>query len=135
MAVITITLWDRHITAQAKVNGVLWAVGMLTMASVIALLIEIGYAAIRRGDDLLDPITERLKCVEQLLRDYANGHPVDAAMHSRITRFAMLGTSRLRILSNAPRKARIRPGNGRRWWRWSADWLISPPIFRTSPVK
>ena len=59
MAVITITLWDRHIAAQAKVNGLLWAIGMLTMASVIALLLEIGYAALRRGDDLMDPITER----------------------------------------------------------------------------
>ena len=98
MAVITITLWDRHIGAQAKVKGLLWAIGMLTMASVIALLLEMGYAALRQGDDAMDPITERLHCVEQLLRFCADGCPVDDAIHSRVMRLAMLGTSRLRRL-------------------------------------
>jgi len=98
MAVITITLWDRHIGAQAKVNGLLWAIGMLTMASVIALLLEIAYAALRQGDDVMDPIMERLDCVEQLLRFYADGCPVDATTQSRVMRLAMLGTSRLRRL-------------------------------------
>ena len=105
MAVITISLWDRHITAQAKVDGLLWAVGMLTMASVIALLLEIGYATLKREDDLIDPITDRLACVEQLLRSYAEGVPIDAAMHSSITRLAMLGTSRLRgVLTRSHRR-------------------------------
>ena len=98
MAVITIPLRDRHIGAQAKVNGLLWAIGMLTMASLIALLLETGYTALRQGDDLMDPILERLGCVEQLLRFYADGRPVDAATHSRVMRLAMLGTSRLRRL-------------------------------------
>jgi multidrug resistance protein MdtO len=98
MAVITITLWDRQITAQAKVYGVLWAIWMLTMASVIALLLEIAYEALRRGDDLLDPLIDRLVCVEKLLTFYANGRPVDAATQSGITRYATLGTSRLRRL-------------------------------------
>ena len=96
MAVITISLWDRHISAQAKMDGVLWAVGMLTMASVIALLLEIGYATLKRGDELLDPITERLACVEQLLRRYASGRPVEATTQSSVARLAMAGTSRLR---------------------------------------
>ena len=105
MAVITITLWDRHITAQAKLYGLLWAIWMLTMASVIALLLEIGYAALRRGDDLLDPLTDRLACVEKLLGYYANGRPVDAATQSDITRFATLGTSRLRRLLSPSNKS------------------------------
>jgi multidrug resistance protein MdtO len=105
MAIITITLWDRHITAQAKVYGVLWAIWMLTMASVIALLLEIAYAALRRGDDLLDPLTDRLVCVEKLLSCYANGRPVDAATQSAITRYATLGTSRLRRLLSPSNKS------------------------------
>jgi len=100
MAVITISLWDRHVGAQTKVNGLLWAIWMLTMASVIAFLLEILYAALRRGDDLLDPLAERLACVEELLRSYASGRPAAAATHSGITRLAMLGTSRLRGLLN-----------------------------------
>jgi len=98
MAVITITLWDRRIGAQAKVNALLWAIGMLTMASLIALLLEVGYAALKQGDDVMDPIAERLDCVEQLLGLYADGRPVDAPTDSRVMRLAMLGTSRLRRL-------------------------------------
>jgi multidrug resistance protein MdtO len=98
MAVITISLWDRHISAQAKMDSVLWAVGMLTMASVIALLLEIAYAALKQGDDLIDPIAERLVCVEQLLRCYASGRDVDATLQSSVARLAMSGTSRLRSI-------------------------------------
>jgi multidrug resistance protein MdtO len=98
MVVITIPVWDRDIGAQAKVNSVLWAIGMLTMASLIALLLEIGYASLRHGDDVMDPIVERLDCVEQLLRFYADGRPVDATTQSRVMRLALLGTSRLRHL-------------------------------------
>jgi multidrug resistance protein MdtO len=96
LMVITIPLWDRQIPGEAKVTGTLWAVGTLTMASVISLLLEMGYAALRRGDDLIDPIRGRLASVEDLLRFYADGRPVDAATQSRVTRLATLGTSRLR---------------------------------------
>jgi hypothetical protein len=101
MAVITIPVWDRHISAQAKVNSVLWVIGMLTMASLIALLLEIGYPALRQGDDVMDPIVERLDCVEQLLRFLRRWppgrchHPVQG--HA-VMRLAMLGASRLRHL-------------------------------------
>jgi len=106
MVVITIALWDRHISAQAKMDGVLWAVGMLTMASVIALLIEIAYDAVKRRDEVIDPIVERLVCVEQLLRWYAGGRPVDASMQSNVTRLAMTGTSRLRaVLARSQKSA------------------------------
>jgi multidrug resistance protein MdtO len=96
--VITIPLWDRQIPAEAKVEGTLWAIGALTMASVISLLLEIGYAALRRGNDLIDPLAERLGCVEELLRSYANGRAIDPATQSTVTRLAILGTSRLRRL-------------------------------------
>jgi multidrug resistance protein MdtO len=68
------------------------------MASVISLLLEIGYAAFRRGDDLMDPITERLAYVEELLRSYANARSVDMTTHANLTRLAMFGSSRLRAL-------------------------------------
>jgi multidrug resistance protein MdtO len=96
LLVITIPLWDRQIPAGDKVEGMLWAVGTLTMASAISLLLEIGYVALRRGDDLIDALRERLACVEQLLRSYGAGSPVDAATQSRVTRLATVGTSGLR---------------------------------------
>ena len=98
LAVIAIPLWDRQIAPQDKVTGTLWLVGTLSMASVISLLLEMGYVALRRGNDLIDPLTERLACVQELLRSYADGRPFDEAMRSALTRFATLGTSRLRGL-------------------------------------
>src|SRR5215469_2430062 len=79
LVVIAIPLWDRQITPEAKVTGTLWLVGTLTMASVISLLLEMGYVALRRGNDLLDPLRERLGCVQELLRSYADGRPFDEA--------------------------------------------------------
>jgi multidrug resistance protein MdtO len=104
--VVTIPLWDRHTPAEAKVEGTLWAIGTLTMASAIALVLEIGYAALRQGDDLIDPLVERLAAVEKLLRSFADGRPVDATLHSRVTHLAMLGTSRLRRLLRRSDKGR-----------------------------
>lgn len=96
LLVVTIPLWDRHIPADYKVEGTLWAIGTLIMGSAISLVLEIGYAALRRGDDLIDALTERLACVEELLRLCVAGSLIDAATQSRITRLATVGTSRLR---------------------------------------
>jgi len=96
LVAITIPLWDRQIPAEARVEGTLWAVGALTMAIAIGLLLEAGLAAIRKENDLMDPVTERLACVEELLRAYANDRPVSATNQAALERFSMLGTSRLR---------------------------------------
>lgn len=49
LIIITIPLWDGHHTADAKVTNTLWAVGIITLASVITLLLEVAYAALRHG--------------------------------------------------------------------------------------
>jgi multidrug resistance protein MdtO len=96
LIIITIPLWDRHIPAEQKVEGTLWAFGTITIASVITLLLEMVFAAFRRRDDLTDGITERLACVEELLSIYADDCVVEAPVQSAVTRFAIVGTSRLR---------------------------------------
>ena len=47
--------------------------GVITLASLITLLVEIVFAAFRKSDDLIDGIAERLTCVEELLKDYGTG--------------------------------------------------------------
>jgi multidrug resistance protein MdtO len=96
LVIITIPLWDLPITADAKVTNTLWAVGTITIASGIALLLEIAYAALRRGSDLTNSVTDQLACVEKLLRCYAEDLGIEASMRTAISRMAMLGTSRLR---------------------------------------
>lgn len=68
---ITVTLWDSHISPAQKVENTLWAVGVVTLASTITLLIEIAFATFRRSTDLIDGIAERLTGVEELLTHYA----------------------------------------------------------------
>jgi multidrug resistance protein MdtO len=96
LIIITLSLWDRHISENAKVEETLWAVGAITIATVITLLLEIVFSAIRQGNALMDPITERLSSVEDVLRAYANNSHVNAATQSGVTRLAIMGTSRLR---------------------------------------
>jgi multidrug resistance protein MdtO len=96
LTVITIPLWDGHISAESKVEGTLWAVGALTIASVVTLLLEIVFAAFRRTDDLMEAVSDRLVCVEELLSHYLDDRPVDAGTRSGVARLAVVGTSRLR---------------------------------------
>jgi multidrug resistance protein MdtO len=100
LVAITTPLWDQQVPVEVKVEGTLWAVGTITVATAIALVLEFGLAAITKRNDLTDPLAEALTSVENLLRCHAEGRVVDAAAHTGITRLAMLGTSRLRrILS------------------------------------
>ena len=49
-------------------ENTLWAVGVITLASIITLLVEIVFASFRKSDALIDGIAERLTCVEELLK-------------------------------------------------------------------
>jgi multidrug resistance protein MdtO len=96
LIIITIPLWDRHVPAGPKVEGTLWAVGTITGAAVITLLLEMVFAAFTGTDDLIEGIAERLECVEELLAHYAAGRAVETATQTTIRRLALVGTSRLR---------------------------------------
>jgi multidrug resistance protein MdtO len=96
LVVITTPLWDQHISAAAKVEGTLWAVWAITLASVITAFVELIYAEFSRGSDLIQPITERLACVEEVVLAHANGWPVQETTEKNITRLAMIGMSPLR---------------------------------------
>jgi multidrug resistance protein MdtO len=97
LIVITVPLWDRHIPAELKVEGTLWAVWAITIASVVTVLVEWVFAEIRPADDLVRSIAERLASAEEFLRCYSAGRtPVDQSTGKQVTRLAMVGTSRLR---------------------------------------
>jgi multidrug resistance protein MdtO len=96
LIVITIPLWDMRIPAEAKLEGLLWAVGAITLASLVAVAVELVFAGLRRGDELVSPLAERLAAVEDLLDRYSKGESANNETEKRITRLAMLGTSSLR---------------------------------------
>jgi multidrug resistance protein MdtO len=96
LVVITIPLWDRHIPAELRVENTLWAAGAITIGSVITVFVELVYAGLMRGDDLVRSLAERLATIEELLDCYAASRAVDRDLAEHMTRLATRGTSRLR---------------------------------------
>jgi len=96
LVVITIPVWDLHITAESKVEDTLWAVWAITVASAITAGVELLCDALWPWDYLLRSLGERLASVEELLEAIATGRPVEEKTANRITRLGLLGTSRLR---------------------------------------
>ncbi len=96
LLIITIPLWDRHIPAESRIEGTLWAFGAISLASLITVGVEAIYAELKTGDVILQPLGDRLAVTEVLLNCYAGGSSVDEKTKERITRFAMVGTSAIR---------------------------------------
>src|SRR5258708_20021220 len=96
LIVITIPLWDMRIPAEAKLEEMLWAVGAITLASLVAVGVELVFAGLSRNNELVSPLAERLAAVEDLLDHYSKGESASKETEKRITRLAMLGTSSLR---------------------------------------
>jgi len=96
LVVITIPLWDRHIPAELRVEGTLWAVAAITVGSVITVLVELVYAEWRPENELVRSVAERLARVEHLLNSCIETRALDENTEQQITRLAMVGTSRLR---------------------------------------
>src|ERR1700689_1328299 len=67
LIIITVPLWDRQIPTELRVEGTLWAVWAITIASVVAALGALVFGALRPGDELVGSIAERLASVEELL--------------------------------------------------------------------
>jgi multidrug resistance protein MdtO len=98
MVSIGVPLWDRHVSAETNVEDTL----RICLAALIGILvttgIELAFARLRPGDEVVLLISERLSAVENLLTCYAEGRAVDSAIEKKINRFEILGTSILRRL-------------------------------------
>jgi multidrug resistance protein MdtO len=96
LIVMTIPLWDEHISGELRLEGTLWAVFALSIGNASAVVVELLFEAIRPRNDLLRSIADRLSAVESVLACYATDVPTDQATEKSVIRLAMLGTSRLR---------------------------------------
>jgi multidrug resistance protein MdtO len=95
LVIVTTPLWDQTIPTTQKVEGTLWAIWTLSIASVIAAALELFFAALRPGDNLVRSVAERLDVVEELLTRYTADLPIDKTSE-KITRLSMVGMSGLR---------------------------------------
>jgi multidrug resistance protein MdtO len=96
LIVITVPLWNEHISGEQRVEGTLWAVFALAIGNAIAVVVELLFEAIRPGNDLLRSIADRLISVEAALECYGTAGTLDQQTANNLLRLAMLGTSRLR---------------------------------------
>lgn len=96
LMVVTSSIWDSHISAESKLESILWAAGVISMAGVVAWLVHLAFEAFHKSNPLVEGIAEELSAVEELLGEYLTGRPVNASTSAELTRLAMKGTSRLR---------------------------------------
>jgi multidrug resistance protein MdtO len=109
---IVIPLFDRPVSAETKVEQLLWVVFVLTLATGIALWVELLLVKFTESADLPGLLDRRLASVEDLFQVYAQGRRPDAAK-KELARFSMLGTSRLRnILQRSPQSRHYREQMG-----------------------
>ena len=96
MIALGVPLWDRHVSAETNVEDTLRVVLAASIGVVVTAAVELAFARMKPGDDIVLPIAERLAAVQSLLACYIEDRPVDDATEKKITRMAMLGTSTLR---------------------------------------
>jgi multidrug resistance protein MdtO len=103
----TVPLWDEtHLTVNARTENTLWVFYSLVIGAAVTAAVEYVFHRIHPIDDLRLGIESRLCAVEDVLRQIAAGHPVSGTTEKDISRYAVLGTSRLRrelLQSSYPR--------------------------------
>jgi multidrug resistance protein MdtO len=95
LLVITIPIWDRHISGEQKVEESLWAAGAIALASIVVAAVELIYAGLYRFDEVTAALLDRLRWVENALRGWSGGL-TDPTAEQQLARLAVLGTSRMR---------------------------------------
>ena len=109
---IVIPLFDRRISAEAKIEGTLWALFALALATGISLWVELLLVKFTESANLIGLIERRLACVEEVIQAYAQGRNPNAA-RKELEQFSALGTSRLRnILQRSPHSRHYREQMG-----------------------
>ena len=93
---VGVPLWDRHLSAETNVEDTLRLSLAASIGVLVTAVLELVFARIKPGDDVVLPIAERLAAVHSLLTSYAEGRCVDPATEKRVIRLEMIGTSTLR---------------------------------------
>jgi multidrug resistance protein MdtO len=95
MISVAIPLWDRHISAERNVEDTLRVVLAASIGVVVTAAVELVFARVKPGDDVVLPVAGRLAAIENLLACYAMGRPVKSAAE-KIATLEIQGTSTLR---------------------------------------
>ena len=93
---VGVPLWDRHVPAETSLEDTLWLCWSVVIGIAITAAVELAFTRLRRGDDIVLPIAERLSALENFLNCLAGSSHADPATEQTIVRLALQGTSTLR---------------------------------------
>jgi multidrug resistance protein MdtO len=93
---VAVTIWDRHVSAEASVEDTLRLSLVALIAVVATAVVELAFKRVQPGDDIVLPVAARLEAIQSVLTCYAEMRPMDPAVEEKITRLGMLGTSTMR---------------------------------------
>jgi multidrug resistance protein MdtO len=91
-----IPLWDRYVPAEKNVEDTLRLVLVTVLGIAATLAVELALVRRKPGDQIVQPIVERLEAVGKFLACVAEGCPTDGKTASNLARLGIVGTSRLR---------------------------------------
>lgn len=93
---IAISIWDRHLGAEANIEDTLYLLLVALIAVVVTSGVELAFRRTQPGDDIVLPVADRLAATHSVLICYSQGRSVDQATEEKVIRLGMLGTSTLR---------------------------------------
>ena len=135
---IGIPLWDRHLPAYASVEDTLRLALATLIGIVVTAAVELAFARSRAGDEIVLPIAERLAAVEDLLARYMENQAADQEAVDNITRYALVGTARLRPLlrrSDYSQQYRTQMGGIMALAGWLVDVAATLPQLNFGPSR
>lgn len=99
MTAAAIPIWDQsNITVNTRIANTLWVGFVVLVGSAVTIAVEYLFRRLHPTTDLTEGIETRLETVEGVLRRIAADSPLDPKQEKSISRFADVGTSRLRRL-------------------------------------
>jgi multidrug resistance protein MdtO len=96
VATATMTIWYLPGPAEMNVELTLWQILATSIGALITFLVEVVFRYWSPQDPLLDGIDDRLRTIEDMLRDYSKGVPAASSMIKALTQYAVTGTGLLR---------------------------------------
>jgi multidrug resistance protein MdtO len=96
VATATMTIWYLPGPAEMNVELTLWQILATSIGALITFLVEVVFRYWSRQDPLLDGMDDRLRAIEDMLRDYSKGVPANSNIIKALTQYAVTGTGLLR---------------------------------------
>ncbi|MCU1293659.1 MAG: hypothetical protein JWP08_2509 [Bryobacterales bacterium] len=98
MIVMTLPSWDVTGPTDAHVASILWTAYSVSIGVLVTIAVEYIVQSFHPQDDLFSELNDRLTAVEELLRAYGRHTAVPEKAQSKLSQYATVGSSRLRLL-------------------------------------